>query len=331
MDENLEIDALTKLAIRHGTNKWGLSFYTPIYHALFGHLRERPVRLLEIGVGGYGFRRIGGASLAMWADYFMKGTVVGIDIAEKDLDLGPRVTLLRGAQEDAQFLAKVAADHGPFDIVIDDGSHVSQHIVASFGQLFPVLAENGFYVIEDIQCAFTPQYGGVPIIGGGTLQLAHTILQALNYAEIQAFSPDWQAPAFAPTIRSFRAYHNLFIVEKGDNREPPNLRYDPDNAHVKNVIASFERELAHSPSPDGNAFLAHLYSITGRERLALELIETSLTQWPDQMKLLVWGARIAALTGKRGIQLRYLARAAELDPSDSRVQQMLAEANGGNG
>jgi hypothetical protein len=37
-----EIDPLTRLAIRHGTDKWGPHFYTPVYHELFAPLRDRP-------------------------------------------------------------------------------------------------------------------------------------------------------------------------------------------------------------------------------------------------------------------------------------------------
>jgi hypothetical protein len=96
MNVDDHIDPLTRLAIRHGTDKWGPHFYTPIYHELLAPLRDRPVKLLEIGVGGYGFRKIGGASLAMWADYFQWGTILGLDVAEKQLSLGPRVTILQG-------------------------------------------------------------------------------------------------------------------------------------------------------------------------------------------------------------------------------------------
>ncbi|MBV8508817.1 MAG: hypothetical protein JO289_01505, partial [Xanthobacteraceae bacterium] len=39
------IDPLTRLAIRHGTDKWGPHFYTPIYHELLAPLRDRPVKL----------------------------------------------------------------------------------------------------------------------------------------------------------------------------------------------------------------------------------------------------------------------------------------------
>src|ERR1700675_2422282 len=129
MEQSLQIDPLTRLSIRHGTDKWGPHFYTPIYHELFAHLRERPIRLLEIGIGGYAVPSVGGASLAMWADYFGKAKIVGIDIEEKSLDLDPRITIMRGSQTDERFLLSVVADHGPLDIIIDDGSHVPQDVV----------------------------------------------------------------------------------------------------------------------------------------------------------------------------------------------------------
>ena len=72
-DPAADIDPLTALAIRHGTDKWGPHFYTPVYHELFAHLRDAAVRLLEIGIGGYGYQTVGGASLRMWADYFPRG------------------------------------------------------------------------------------------------------------------------------------------------------------------------------------------------------------------------------------------------------------------
>ena len=90
------VDPLTRLAIKHGTDKWGAHFYPPLYHSLFLPLRNRAIRLLEIGVGGSEFQTIGGASLAMWAEYFPYGLFTGIDIAEKRLTLDPRIKLFRG-------------------------------------------------------------------------------------------------------------------------------------------------------------------------------------------------------------------------------------------
>src|SRR4051812_19597491 len=99
------MDPLTRMAIKHGTDKWGPHFYTPVYHHLFSHLRDKPVRLLEIGIGGYHFSTVGGASLAMWAEYFSLGSIVGIDITPKTLALDARITTLAGSQTDVKFLA----------------------------------------------------------------------------------------------------------------------------------------------------------------------------------------------------------------------------------
>ena len=51
---------LTDLAIQHQTDKWSSHYYTPHYEHHFKHLRDEPVNLLEIGVGGYQDPNAGG-------------------------------------------------------------------------------------------------------------------------------------------------------------------------------------------------------------------------------------------------------------------------------
>jgi Methyltransferase domain len=305
-----DIDPLTRLAIRNGTDKWGLHFYTPIYHSLFSHLREAPLRLLEIGIGGYGMKKVGGASLAMWAEYFPNGRIVGIDVEEKELDLGPRVTLLKGAQADAAFLARLGAEHGPFDIVIDDGSHRPSDVVASFQELFPRMADGGLYVIEDVQTCFWPKFGGSPVDGGATMKLASRILGWLNHAEIRVEHPNLQLPAFATGIRSLRAYHNLLVIEKGDNSEPSNHGYSLDNPHAARALAMIEAELARAPTAEGIANLAQLYLVVDQQPRAHALVEDALAKWPDHPTLL-----LAALMATRDPQ-RQLALAERFARSD---------------
>ena len=57
------IDPLSRLAILHGTDKFGYHDYTPNYFSLLEGWRMQPLRMLEIGVGGYGFEDRGGGSL----------------------------------------------------------------------------------------------------------------------------------------------------------------------------------------------------------------------------------------------------------------------------
>jgi hypothetical protein len=153
-------DPLTELAIRHGTDKWGTHFYTPHYDRHFRHLRDRDVRLLEIGVGGYGTPDAGGESLRMWKDYFSRGRISGVDIYDKKALEEERIRTFQGSQVDEAFLRKVAEEAGPFDLIIDDGSHLNEHIIQTFEILFPLLRPDGIYAVEDLQTSYWPEYGG---------------------------------------------------------------------------------------------------------------------------------------------------------------------------
>src|ERR1700733_3039364 len=221
-----DIDPLTRMAIKYGTDKWGGHFYTPLYHELFAPLRDPPVRLLEIGTGGYDLETVGGASLAMWAEYFPNGSITGIDIAPKRLSIDPRVKLFQGSQIDQAFLGEVADERGPYDIIIDDGSHEPKHVAASFHILFPYLVDGGMYIIEDVQTTFWPQFGGSILDGGDTLKLATTVIECLNHAELAAVGQSPSFPPFANQIKSLRAYHNILVIEKGDNCEQSIGAYD---------------------------------------------------------------------------------------------------------
>ena len=68
---------LDLLAALYGTDKFGAHEYTPVYRELMGAARRKPVRLLEIGVGGYE-GSLGGESLRMWASYFRRGRIFAI-------------------------------------------------------------------------------------------------------------------------------------------------------------------------------------------------------------------------------------------------------------
>jgi hypothetical protein len=328
-----EVDPLTRIALRHGTDKWGAHFYTPVYHQLFAHLREKPVRLFEIGIGGYEFARLGGASLAMWADYFPNGRILGIDVCAKTLDLGPRVSIRQGSQDDAVFLARMSAEHGPFDIVIDDGSHVPAHVIASFDVLFPLLADGGLYVIEDVQTAFWPDFGGAPD-GGATLQLARAMLEHLNHAEIQVVQPERPVSNLARSIRSFRAWHNIFVVEKGDNAEPSNFDFRLDNVHAARAVRTIKDELARAPTPAGYANLIDIHMRARSLREGWNLLEEALGRWPGEPVVLYAAYSASLLSGNPTLALEFLRRLAALEPGNDAVQALLrkteAEAASGS-
>ncbi|MCH7537846.1 MAG: class I SAM-dependent methyltransferase [Proteobacteria bacterium] len=126
-------------------HKW--HHYFDIYAKHFEQYRDRPIRMLEIGV----FR---GGSLRMWKNYFhADSTIVGIDIDKscKAHEIADKNVFVRiGSQADPHFLNKVNAEFGPFDIILDDGSHKTHHQIISFGTLFrSALQDGGCYMVED--------------------------------------------------------------------------------------------------------------------------------------------------------------------------------------
>ncbi len=126
-------------------HKW--HHYFDIYSKHFEQYRDRPIRMLEIGV----FR---GGSLRMWKNYFhADSTIVGIDIDNscQAHEIAEQNVYVRiGSQANPHFLDKVNAEFGPFDIILDDGSHKTHHQIISFGALFrSALQDGGCYMVED--------------------------------------------------------------------------------------------------------------------------------------------------------------------------------------
>jgi hypothetical protein len=150
--EDVLSDALYQLwtTTRHG-HKW--THYFEVYQAVFGPRRAEPMRILEIGV-------LEGSSLRLWKQYFShpETVVVGIDIQPRCIKFdapadGIRVRI--GSQADGTFLKNVAQEFGPFDLIIDDGSHRSSHMISSFNNLFfGGLKTSGIYFVEDLHANY---------------------------------------------------------------------------------------------------------------------------------------------------------------------------------
>jgi len=121
------------------------------YERLFAAIRLEPLRVLELGV-------FFGMSLLMWRDYFPNAIIVGVDVREKppSIDEQPRIHYVKGSQDDPETLEGAAAVAGrPFDIIIDDASHIGYLTRRSLFYLFPRwLRPGGTYVIEDLGAAF---------------------------------------------------------------------------------------------------------------------------------------------------------------------------------
>ena len=152
-------NSINKLCEKYGCDKApsiGMS-YTPYYDKWFKDRKDID-KLLEIGVGSYEcmgrfFKDyIIGASLFVWRDYFTNAHIYGIDI-NKECDIKEdRMTITIADQSNKKHLEKFISEHGEnWDIIIDDGSHKTEHQIFSALFFLPYLNEGGIYVIEDIR------------------------------------------------------------------------------------------------------------------------------------------------------------------------------------
>lgn len=134
-------------------HKW--IHYFDIYERHFARFRGKQPTILEIGV-------FGGGSLAMWKDYFGEGsTVVGLDInpdcKQHEAD---GISVFIGSQDDPTVINKILLNHQLIDIVLDDGSHIMNHQIASFDLLYEKISDHGVYMVEDTHTCYWPEYGG---------------------------------------------------------------------------------------------------------------------------------------------------------------------------
>ena len=133
-----------------GGHKW--FHYFKAYQSALSCFNGKAIRMLEIGV-------YKGGSLKMWHEYLPRDSVVvGIDIDPSCRQFeSPNDNLFVrvGDQSDPRFLHDVIREFGAFDFILDDGSHVCSHMIASFNYLYlDGLKAGGVYLAEDTHAAF---------------------------------------------------------------------------------------------------------------------------------------------------------------------------------
>jgi 8-demethyl-8-(2-methoxy-alpha-L-rhamnosyl)tetracenomycin-C 3'-O-methyltransferase len=141
---------LDAIGLRHGTDKASDGHdYLKIYQGIMPVLR--PVRLLEIGW-------FDGASMKTWRSYLHEeSTIVGVDIEPKKSIGGVH---FRRADATSLEIVPMAEEFGPFDFIIDDGSHLSPDVIASFILLWSHVAPGGYYIVEDLHVSYHPDWQG---------------------------------------------------------------------------------------------------------------------------------------------------------------------------
>lgn len=192
-------------------HKW--LHYFPIYERFFSPYRNKSIFMLEIGVNK-------GGSLQLWKKYFGPlATIVGIDIKEEcrqheDLNCLVRI----GSQSDPAFLKEIIREFGTPDIVLDDGSHVMSDVCSSFKFLYPLLNNNGIYMVEDMHTCYRSNYEGGLKRQGTFIELSKDLIDELNGYHIPEKN---MTTDFTTSTFSISFFDSIIVFEKMKIRQKP--------------------------------------------------------------------------------------------------------------
>jgi SAM-dependent methyltransferase len=129
--------------------------YTRQYNKLLNDFRDKPIKYLEIGI-------FNGGSIKSMRDVFLNAKcILGLDIDNRCKvyeDTANNIFVEIGDATDLNFIKNITDKYGQFDIILDDGSHINKDVIKTFELLFPLLNDNGLYIVEDTICYKLPNY-----------------------------------------------------------------------------------------------------------------------------------------------------------------------------
>lgn len=192
-------------------HKW--AHYFPVYDKILSEYRNKTINVLEIGV-------LDGGSLELWHRYFgPNALIVGIDnhlqSNSKGLDFDtPMIQFRKGDQSDSVFLQSIIDEFKEFDIIIDDGSHVCQHVITSFNKLYGSVTKNGMYIIEDAHTSYWGSHGGGLKLKNSTIEFAKELIDEINAVHTKILP----VTDFTKETNSISFYDSMIVFNKGGSR-----------------------------------------------------------------------------------------------------------------
>ena len=129
--------------------------YLDLYESLFQGKKETATHVLEVGIG---YPPYNGGSIKMWEKYFLNAQIYALDIIpitdvwadilhQHRIHIYARINAYDPHVFKRLFLTKALR----FDILLDDGPHTLESMVAFITLYSRVMKPDGILVIEDVQ------------------------------------------------------------------------------------------------------------------------------------------------------------------------------------
>ena len=242
------------------TDKWNL--YIEEDERIFAPYRNKPIRLLEIGVQN-------GGSLEIWSKYFPNAEkIIGCDIDPKCGELkfsDDRISVVVGDVNEKDIKPKILQKTDGFDIIIDDGSHKSSDIIRSFALYFPYLTKEGTYLVEDLHCSYWNDYEGGLHNPYSAMSFFKRLADIINYEHwrngksrnslLSEFESKFQinfSDMDLLNIHSIEFINSLCIIKKLPAKK---------NVLGKRIIAGNEEIVTNDAKTQQNSFIQNIVSV----------------------------------------------------------------------
>jgi hypothetical protein len=240
------LPSFTQILIASGSDKFPRHHYERYYENWLRAFRHKPkMKILEIGAEA-------GRSLKVWSDYFSyPEKILGLaygeasdGVEDRSSTMKQAVSVYRGDQSKKETMDYLISK-GPWDIIIDDGSHVPSHMIFSLFSLWKSVKPGGLYIIEDLETNYWPDGAKVfdyemknQGIGAGPEYSTVSKIQQIQQVLISRRSTGAAELSVMPGDEEICAIEwgmNCVAIKRCSEKEatayPPmrrDIRYDPD-------------------------------------------------------------------------------------------------------
>ncbi|MBF0183738.1 MAG: class I SAM-dependent methyltransferase [Magnetococcales bacterium] len=261
---NLWSQFLSYQDIHRPTQK--MKYYFPVYERYFRDFIYKPVTILEIGCWK-------GGSMLLWKNYFgPQATIIGVDINpackayEED-----QIHIRIGAQQDPQFLQSLLDEFGVPDIILDDGSHFQNHVIATFEYLYPRMNKNGIYMVEDMHAAYWQEFEGGYQLPTTFIEKAKKLVDELNADHTRGALPP---SPFTRSTMGIHFYGSMVVFE----RCAPRLDFSMVMPAKAALLEDFVANLIQLDDQGNTSGIADMVRFETSPVFLLEAIEVLLAQ-----------------------------------------------------
>ena len=216
-------------------HKW--HHYFEIYEKYLSRFRHANPTVLVLGIEE-------GGDLEMWRAYLGPGCrLFGIDEDPQAKQLeGVANKIFVGDVRNRDFLRAVLSEIGRPDVVINDGAHTAVRQITAFEEIYPILSDDGVYIVEDTHTS----------LWGGTFMDRPDGLSFLDYArrlctDLMGWTGELAnfallgseqnvalanlASGFCRCTRQISFFDSMIVFERG-NREVPRHEARPGGGGI---------------------------------------------------------------------------------------------------